>query len=287
MKKEIALVTGSDENYLPFLKQLLYSIIKNKIYDFADIFVFSINLSKKDIIKYSAYIKKVIAPNFTVKLNFKPKKKWTKLLTERPYLKDYFPGYKKYIWVDADIFFQNRKGIGDLVNACKVNEICIAPEISPSYIFSHNNFGIKHILGSFYKINGWSFKNYKRFFSKDTAEDMLFRPLFNNGVFCLNANSSLWLQWKKIYKVALLKCYDEYGLKTDQLSLNICLRNNFGRVSILDSINNWIYRLSKPYFDKKNSKFYTPDFPRRELNIIHLTGLEYNESYKKIFSLLK
>lgn len=286
MKKEIALVTGSDKNYLPFLKQLLHSIIKNKIYNFVDICLFSINLDKKSLIKYEPYIKKIVAPNFTIKLNFKPKNAWTKLLTERPYLKDYFPGYKKYIWVDADTFFQNNKGIKDLISACKVNDIGIAPEISPSYILSHNNFGIKHVLGSFYKIKGWSFKNYKKFFSKNIAESLLFRPLFNNGVFCLNANSSLWIQWKQIYKDALLKCSDEYGLKTDQLSLNISLRNNIERVGILDPINNWIYKLSKPYFDKKNLKFYTPDFPRREINIMHLTGLKYKDSYKKIFSLL-
>jgi lipopolysaccharide biosynthesis glycosyltransferase len=287
MKKNFALVTGADKKYLPFLKQLLNSIIKHNVYRYADIFIFSINLDKKYFLHYKPYIKKICNPNFTIKLNFNPKNEWTKLLTERPYIKDYFPGYKKYIWLDADTCFLNKHGIKDLVTACENHEISIAPEISPSYIHTHNSFGIKHFFHSLYKINGWSFKNYKNFFSRKIAETLIFKPLFNNGVFCLDANSTLWSQWKKNYKSALLKCFDEYGLKTDQLSLNVSLIKKNKRIGILDPINNWIYKFSKPHFNKKESKFYTPDFPRREINIIHFTGLKYQDSYKKIFSFLK
>jgi lipopolysaccharide biosynthesis glycosyltransferase len=275
MKKKFTIVSGSDKNYLPFLKQLISSLVSSKSLEIVDLCIFSIDLEKKDLIDFNSFISDQKNPNFSVKLNFLPKNNWSKLLTERPYLREYFPGYETYIWMDADIVVLNRNGILDLINGCNEKEISISTENHSDYVHVNNNFGIKNFLGSFYKIKGWSFKNYKKFYSETVAENLLFKPLFNNGVFGMKANSSLWTKWQETYKKALNVCNDDYGLKNDQLSLNVVLYENLTRVAILEAVNNYIYKFSKPFFDKENKRYLTNSYPRREINIVHYTGYKY------------
>ena len=240
MKKKFALVSGSDENYLPFLKKLISSLVSSGSLEIVDLCIFSIDLEKKDLIDYDSFISYKKNPNFSVKLNFLPKNNWSKLLTERPYLREHFPGYETYIWLDADTIVLNKNGIIDLINACNDKEISISTENHSDYVHVNNNFGIKNFLGSFYKINGWSFKNYKKFYSKIVAENLLFKPLFNNGVFGMKVNSSLWFKWQETYKKVLNICKDDYSLKNDQLSLNVVLYEDLNKVGTLEAVNNWI-----------------------------------------------
>ena len=193
-------------------------------------------------------------------------------------MKDYFPGYEKYIWMDADTEVFSIDGINTVLKACDVKDLAIAPEINESYVFKNNKFGIKKIFNSFYKISGWSFKNYKKYFSDDLGENLFFKPLFNNGVFCLNSDSDIWNLWKTEYQNALNKAKTSYGIKTDQLSLNKVIYENFHKISILDSTNNWIISKSEK-IKKIDGNFYTPSFPNRKINVLHYTNLSFNDNF--------
>ena len=78
--------------------------------------------------------------NYNLNIFFKDRQDWFKLLTERPFMKDYFPGYEKYIWMDADTEVLSSDGIVNLINACEDKELAIAPEISESYVFKNSKF---------------------------------------------------------------------------------------------------------------------------------------------------
>ena len=193
-------------------------------------------------------------------------------------MKDYFPGYEKYIWMDADTEVLSSDGIVNLINACEDKELAIAPEISESYVFKNSKFGIKKIFKSFYKLSGWSFKNYKKYFSNSIGEELFFKPLFNNGIFSLKAESKIWDLWKFEYQNALNKAKTSYGIKTDQLSLNKVIYENFEKVSILDATNNWLVSRSEKII-KINKDLYTPSFPNRKINIIHYTQLSFDDNF--------
>ena len=177
------------------------------------------------------FINKKKKVSFSLKLFFNEKRNWHKLLTERPFLKDHFPGYEKYIWLDADTEVLDSQGIKNLIDATKEKDLAISTEINESYVFKNTKFGIKNIFSSFYKISGWSFKNYKKYFSKDLGEDLFFKPLFNNGVFCMRSDSPFWELWKNEYQAALNRAKTSYGIKTDQLSLNKIIYQNFKKNS--------------------------------------------------------
>ena len=278
MKKKIAIVTGADKKYFSYLKNLVSSLEKSKTLEICDLCILLVDEDNKYLSEIDSLINNKKKVSFSLRLFFDDKKNWYKLLTERPFLKDHFPGYEKYIWLDADTEVLNIQGIKNLIESTDLKDLAISPEMNESYVFKNTKFGIKKIFSSFYKISGWSFKNYKRYFSKDLGEDLFFKPLFNNGVFCMRSDSIFWELWKNEYQSALNKAKTSYGIKTDQLSLNKLIYENFEKTSILDSTNNWLIFKSEPTI-KDGDNFYTPSYPRRIINIFHYTNYKSNESF--------
>ena len=276
--KKIAIISGADENYYPFLKNLIMSLEKTKCLEIADLCILDVEKNSLYLEEVSNYIQKTKKAKFSLKLSFSDEKSWFKLLTERPFIKDYFPGYEKYIWLDADTEVLSIDAIKNLIEATNISELAIVPEVNESYVFNNTKFGIKKIFSSIYKISGWSFKNYNKYFRKGLGEDLFFKPLFNNGVFCLKSESTLWNLWKEEYQGALDKAKSSYGIKTDQLSLNKIIYENFTKVSILDSTNNWIIQKADDLI-KVDNLFLTPSFPRRKINILHYTNLSHNDYF--------
>ena len=277
MKKNV-IVTGCDKKYYPFLKNLVNSLINSNSLEICDLCILDVENESQYLSEIEDKITKKKKANYNLNIFFKDRQDWFKLLTERPFMKDYFPGYEKYIWMDADTEVLSSDGIVNLINACEDKELAIAPEISESYVFKNSKFGIKKIFKSFYKISGWSFKNYKKYFSNRIGEELFFKPLFNNGIFSLKAESKIWDLWKFEYQNALNKAKTSYGIKTDQLSLNKVIYENFEKVSILDSTNNWLASRSEKII-KINKDFYTPSFPNRKINIIHYTQLSFDDNF--------
>ena len=263
MKKKIAIVTGADNKYFPFLKNLVLSLNNSNALEICDLCILMVDTENNYIADIDNFINKKKKVSFSLKLFFNEKRNWHKLLTERPFLKDHFPGYEKYIWLDADTEVLDSQGIKNLIDATEEKDLAISTEINESYVFKNTKF---------------SFKNYKKYFSKDLGEDLFFKPLFNNGVFCMRSDSPFWELWKKEYQAALNKAKTSYGIKTDQLSLNKIIYQNFKKISILDATNNWIIFKSEPMI-KINESFFTPSFPRRKINILHYTNYKSDENF--------
>ena len=277
MKKNV-IVTGSDKKYYPFLKNLINSLINSNSLDICDLCILDVEDNSQYLEELDSKITKKKKANFNLNILFKDRQDWFKLLTERPFMKDYFPGYDKYIWMDADTEVLSNDGIKNIIDACEDKDLAIAPEINASYVFKSSKFGIKKIFKSYYKISGWSFKNYRKYFSDRIGEDLFFKPLFNNGIFCLKSTSKIWDLWKTEYQGALNKAKTSYGIKTDQLSLNKIIYENFEKISILDSTNNWLVSRSEK-IKRINNDFFTPSFPNRKINILHYTQLNFDDNF--------
>ena len=277
MKKNV-IVTGSDKKYYPFLKNLINSLINSNSLDICDLCILDVEDNSQYLEELDSKITKKKKANFNLNILFKDRQDWFKLLTERPFMKDYFPGYDKYIWMDADTEVLSNDGIKNIIDACDDKDLAIAPEINESYVFKNSKFGIKKIFKSYYKISGWSFKNYRKYFSDRIGEDLFFKPLFNNGIFCLKSTSKIWDLWKTEYQGALNKAKTSYGIKTDQLSLNKIIYENFEKISILDSTNNWLVSRSEK-IKRINNDFFTPSFPNRKINILHYTQLNFDDNF--------
>ena len=144
--KKIAIVSGADKNYFPYLKNLIISLNRSNSLKKVDLCILDVDSNNDYLNELDEYIFRKQKTNFSLKLKFSNRENWHKLLTERPFIKDYFPGYEKYIWLDADTYVLNDELIDNLDQATISKDIAISPEINESYVFKNNKFGIKRIF---------------------------------------------------------------------------------------------------------------------------------------------
>ena len=85
-------------------------------------------------------------------------------------------------------------------------------------------------------------------------------------------------------KVKLLKSHRRFSedfkrkivTEYEQGSLSVVQLSRLYNVSNVQ-IYNWIYKFSKPFFDKEKKRYLTNSYPRREINIVHYTGYKYDD----------
>ena len=267
------IITGSDRNYFNYLN-LLCSSLKNKnIFLECDLGIFDAGLTEDQKKKVLKYTDKIVEPDWNFEKNFEAKN-WKKLLNVRPFLKNYFPGYDVYIWMDADMISLSNKFVRSIHQVFENTdkEICVCNEIDNSYINKEKDKSFKKIIGKFYKINGWVYKNNYKYLGSKIADKLLGKPLINAGFFALRAESLIWDVWKEIYKKIVENNNDEYCLSMDQSSLNSVLYNYLEKVNFFDTKFNWLNKNSLPII--KNKKFCKPLYPYEEIEIMHNTSFD-------------
>lgn len=180
-------------------------------------------------------------------------------MTARPFLNDHFPGFKTYIWIDADCWLQDWETIDWLIDGATDGSLCIVPELDRSYSHSYDHGAM----------NRWFNKNIQAFFGEETARRMWDFPLLNSGVFALRGNSPLWSKWRAALSEGLHKATDFYA---EQFGLNkVVYEEDFPR-KILPATCNWLVNRALPLYDVESGLFVEPNPPYRPLGIVHLSG---------------
>ena len=270
------IITGSDNNYFNHLFTLCKSLKIHNVLNEVDLGIFDAGLSndqKKNISKYTNIF---LEPKWNFKKNFKAEN-WKKLLTVRPFLKDYFPGYEIYIWMDADLISLSNNFISVIKKVFQDDqkELCICNENDNSYINSKKDKSFQKVFGKIYKMSGWVYKNNYKYFGSKEADKMLGKPLMNAGFFALKEESVIWEEWKEMYKNIVESNNDEYCLSMDQSTLNFTTYNNIDKVNFLDCKFNWLSKNCLPLI--KNNKLCKPIFPYDEIEIIHNTSFDIDK----------
>lgn len=279
MKKKITtIISGSDQNNFWMLDNLCSNLNKLDINNLVDINIIDIDLKPDQKNKINKIVNSLKTVEWPIKLNFKSKN-WKKLLILRPYLREIFPGYKNYIWLDTDTIVQNNDFCYSFSEALKYKSLLMCPENDISYNFEKSNKNFKKLLLNFYKPYGWVYKNNLRFFGYKYAKESLFRPLFNAGVFCLRNNSLYWNIWKKKYLSIVKNSSDDYCLNMDQASLNYSIYEDSSYFGILDVKYNWLLKNKLPLLNKKKMKFYKNQIPHEEISILHYTQFDIKKKY--------
>ena len=75
------------------------------------------------------------------------------MFLSKPFIPDMFPGYEGYVWIDADVWFQDENAIQDYIEAARMTGASFAFESHPSYQGTQKNkkmevFGKVIIKGS-------------------------------------------------------------------------------------------------------------------------------------------
>ena len=273
-----AIISGCDNNYFNTYLNLYNSLIDNKCFEYADLCFVNISVSENNLKKISKNIKKIIEPDWDFNFKFKTHD-WKKLLTIRPFLKKYFPGYDTYIWLDADTWVQTHDFINDFVDVSKNKKVSIIPEFDINYEINREKYSFNKIIFNFYKVKGWSYKNLKKYFDQKTFNKLLQKPILNAGVFSIPGESIIWDLWADEYKKIVENSTDDYCLNMDQASLNKILYDNLDLVNFFNSEYNYLIKNSLPLINKNNF-FCIKDYPFNKIKILHLTQINKNELYE-------
>ena len=266
--KENVIVSLADSNYFELLNELIDSIKSFDENNNVALCILDAGLKENQVDILSKKVDKIKKANWDIEVSsFKVMgKEWLKSQVSRAFLPQYFPGFKKYLWIDADAWVNKWEALDLYFKGSNANKLAISTSADRSY---GRVLRADWLIGSIAKVKSQNYKHAKSSgFSETVARKIALMPHLNIGVFCLNADAPHWVVWQKNLKQAL-SSGKIFG--SEQVAMNIAIYVDDLEIEILPAYCNWthIYRLK---FDTVNNTFVEPYLPNHEIGIIHLAG---------------
>ena len=270
--KEHTIVSLADSNYFELLCELIDSIKSFEESNNVAICVLDAGLSdnqKNILLKKVDTIKKanwdIEVPSYKV-----IGKEWLKSQVSRAFLPKYFPGYNKYLWIDADAWVNSWDTIELYFKGSDNNKLSIATSADRAY---GRVLKVDWLIGGFGKVKSQNYKHAKSSgFSEKIAREVALKPHLNIGAFCLEATASHWDVWKKNLKIAL-KSGKIFG--SEQIAMNVTIYIDKLDVEILPAYCNYTL-IDGMKFDTKRNSFVEAYLPNHKIGIVHLAGKHNN-----------
>ena len=271
--KENVIVSLADSNYFELLNELIVSIKSFDENNNVALCILDAGLKENQVDILSKKVDKIKKANWDIEVSsFKVMgKEWLKSQVSRAFLPQYFPGFKKYLWIDADAWVNSWESIDLYFKGSDNNKLSISTSADRSY---GRVLRAEWLIGSLARIKSQNYKHAKSSgFSEKVARTVALKPHLNIGVFCLNEKAPHWEVWKKNLKIAL-NSGKIFG--SEQIAMNITVYVNNLDVEILPAYCNWTL-VDKMKFDIKNNTFVEPYLPNHKIGIIHLAGKNNND----------
>ena len=266
--RENAIISLSDSNYFELLNEQIDSIKRFKQSKDFSICIMDAGLEENQIEILQKKVDKIVKAKWDIEVpDSKVKgKEWLKSQVSRAFLPDYFPGYKKYIWIDADAWVNSWESIELYLKGCENKKLAIATSADRSY---GRVLRAEWVFGSFAKIKSQNYKHAKSSgFSEKIARKVALKPHLNIGVFALEVDAPHWKVWQENLKKAL-SSGKIWG--SEQIAMNITIYSDNLDVEILPAYCNWTL-IEALKFDQKINTFVEPYLPNHKIGIIHLAG---------------
>jgi lipopolysaccharide biosynthesis glycosyltransferase len=262
------IVTATDDTYLPLALDLLRSLRRLKPSVAFDIGILDLGLSenaKAQLVPFGVTLKPAsIDIDYPGRVEWEKQAPFYRAMTSRPFLRDYFPGYAAYMWMDADTWAQNANAIEIMLPAAASDDaLYIASEFDRDYP--------PYFQGS--QVWEYHLKWYQAHFPNDIVHKVFPRPMLNSGVMAMSAKSPVWAKWAETFSACLkrLPTLGRENFMSEQLCLNVALHTENLPYKVMPSEFNWLSLYSMPMVDAATGHYVRPTVPRTEISIIHLT----------------
>ncbi len=267
--KENTIVTLADSNYFDLLIELIDSIQKFEKSKSIAICVLDAGLTSEQRKIISAKVDETKNAEWDIEVpGFKIKgKEWLKSQVSRAFLPNYFPNYKKYLWIDCDAWVQEWSSVELYLKACDRGKLGITQTMTPGYRIMSK---VKWIFGKLAIIKSQNFKH--AISSKigiEKARKLAFAPHINIGVFSLEKDSKCWNIWQKNLK-RTLSAGQIFG--SEGLAINMSVYIDEVETEFLPAYSNWILSNLLPKFDEIKNRFVEPFLPNTPIGIMHLAA---------------
>ena len=267
--KNNTIVSLADSNYFDLLNELVDSILKFPEGKEVDICILDAGLSDEQKKILSNKVKEIKKAEWDIEVpGYKVgQKEWLKSQVSRAFLPKYFPGYKKYLWIDCDAWVHDWSSVDLYFKACENGKLGITQTMGPGYRIMSK---VKWLFGKVAVIKSQNFKH--AISSKigiENARKLAFAPHLNIGVFSLEENSSCWKNWQKNLTKTLNsgKIFGSEGL-----AINMSVYIDNIETEFLPLNCNWIASNLLPKYDEQNQSFVEPFLPNTKIGIMHLAA---------------
>ena len=267
--KNYTIVSLADANYFDLLNELVNSILQFKESDDVDICILDAGLTDEQKTTLSKKVKQIKKAEWDIEVpGYKiGKKEWLKSQVSRAFLPKYFPGYKKYLWIDCDAWVNDWNSVELYFKACENGKLGITQTLGPGYKIMSK---VKWLFGKIAIIKSQNFKH--AISSKigiDKARKLAFAPHINIGVFSLEENSNCWKSWQENLKKTLSsgKIFGSEGL-----AINMSVYIDNINTEFLPLNCNWIASNLLPKYNEQEKTFVEPYLPNYKIGIMHLAA---------------
>ena len=273
--KDRAIISLADSKYFELLNELIDSILSFEESKSISICILDAGLQLDQIKILEKKVYKIVKAKWDIKVpEYKIKgREWLKSQVSRAFLPEYFPGFKKYLWIDADAWVNDWSSVELYFKGSDNKTLSISSSADRAYgrvlradwIFSNIAF-----------IRSQNYKHSKSSgFSNKICREVALKPHLNIGVFCLENDAPHWSVWQTNLRQALKKGRI-FG--SEQVAMNISVYVDNMKVEILPAYCNW-YALDKLKYDDVNKSFVENYLPNHKIGIIHLAG-KHNDKYR-------
>jgi len=250
--KDRVIVSLADAKYFELLNELIDSILSFKESASVSICILDAGLHSDQVKILEKKVYKIVKAKWDIVVpEYKIKgREWLKSQVSRAFLPEYFPGFKKYLWIDADAWVNDWAAVELYFKGSDNQTLSISSSADRAYgrvlradwIFSNIAF-----------IRSQNYKHAKSSgFSNQISREVALKPHLNIGVFCLENDSPHWLVIENIkfdetkntyvepylphHKIGIIhlagKKYDEYRFNKNKLLDVMSLNNNWIKKNI-------------------------------------------------------
>lgn len=267
--EKIAFICSSDSNYYPMLREWVHCIRSFEQAKDMDICILDAGMSEEEIKTLAplvTVIKKADWPAAIPAHKIKGRE-YYKACVNRPFLKDYFPGYDLYFWMDADTWVQNWRGVEMFLEGGRRKKMTLTSQSDRAY---PKGMRVKWLGNWPFKARSFYFSNARKAFGMKTAKKIFPYHVVLAGAFCLHKDAPHWEKWQEL----IIKALDKGKVFTaEQLTLGIMTHLEGYPTEILPAYLHWLCEF-KPLWDKEKQMFVEPYLPHEPLGILHLSGFD-------------
>ena len=267
--KNNVIVSLADSNYFELLNELIDSIKKFEQSKNVSICILDAGLTEDQKNKLSEKIDEIKIAEWDIEVpgHKVSGKEWLKSQVSRAFLPKYFPGYKKYLWIDCDAWVNDWQSVELYFKACENGKLGITQTMGPGYKIVSK---VKWIFGKLALIKSQNFKHaINSKIGIDKARKLAFAPHINIGVFSLEHDSSCWKIWQDNLAITL-KSGKIFG--SEGLAINMSVYVDDIETEFLPLNCNWIASNLLPKFDEEKQTFVEPYLPNYNIGIMHLAA---------------
>lgn len=266
---KITFVSGADANYYPLLREWIHSIRRFPQSKDMDIHILDVGMTDEQVTKIKPLVNSVVKADWPKKIPAHKirGREFFKACVNRPFLKDYFPGYDLYFWMDADTWVQDWKAVEFFLKGGARKKLTVSGQSDRAY---PKSMRIKWLHAWPWKARGFYFSNARKAFGIKMAQKMFSYHVLLAGAFCLHKDAPHWDAWQNL----IIKALDKGKVFTaEQLTLGMMIHMEGLPVEILPAYLHWMCE-SKPLWDKEKQLFVEPFLPHEPIGILHLSGFD-------------